>query len=110
MSDIYVVAKRKFRFTHPSLRSSEELAKAISQLEPNKALEGYFDIEPDQFRAQKAPEWIKEDALFDLAVKAGDIFEAARPAETVAVAKVEPPSGPILATTPPEPEVVSIAE
>lgn len=106
MADIFVVAKRRLRFTHPSMQSSAALADAISKLEPGKTLEGYFEILPDNFRSQAAPEWIKEDPLYSLAVKAGDIFEAAQPAPVVAVAEVKPPDKPILATRPPEIEPI----
>jgi hypothetical protein len=94
MATISIVAKRQFCFTHPDQRSSAALRKAMAERAHNEPLPGTFTVKPDPFRAQPAPDWIKNDPLFALAEKDGAIFEVPTPPVKVSVIEPAKPAKP----------------
>jgi len=90
MTMISVLARRRFVFTHPSMRTSKAVVEAIANAQPNTPLEGYFSTVPDNFRAQPAPDWIKSDPLWAIAEKTGDIFEVPVPPAKVQIPEKVP--------------------
>jgi hypothetical protein len=68
-----VYARSKYRFMRPGAKLFEKAGVDASQILGKQVefREAFFELEPEQF--QDAPDWIKEDQMFQWALRDGDI-------------------------------------